>query len=117
MWTPEQDGHEPDPELVFEITWRCERLLETARTVKHGDYGPHGVVYRRRAQIGEVFIERIGNGGMRVEFGGFSGDRAFREARNGSEGYINEALVRDTVLPILRKAMILDDIASATDSD
>lgn len=43
---------------------------------------------------------------------------AFSESDiSGSGGYINDKLITDIVLPAMRRAMILDDIATAGDHD
>lgn len=115
MWDEDIEGTSEDDELqaklVAELDDRGGRLLNRLGKTMPVNYGAG---FLKRVIIGDVDIKYEDGRGMWIDV--FTD--AYGERRAYTENlFINRGLVTDYVLPILRKAMILDDIIDAGGSD
>lgn len=118
MWDDDQDGTPEDyaeqAALVDELKERCYRLIERDGRTLPVNFGSGTITTCR---VGDVVIKFEERRGIWVDvfcpgMSSANGDRAFTE-NIGDAAYLNRYRVREIVLPILRQAMILDDIVDA----
>jgi hypothetical protein len=110
MWDEEQSGEPVDPELIEELHHRCEHLVRSRGRSVPINWGPG---YKLTARVGPLYIRWLEDRGVQIDMfepGADVSVRAYTQDK-GVGGFINRHLVDTVVLPALRKAMILDDIA------
>lgn len=97
--------------MLNELKTRCHKLLKSRGYTIPINYGP-GVLYR--VVVENLLISFDQQTGLRVEItspngGGLDSIMVFLQRHDGP--YVHEEYLKDRVMPILRAAMILDDLA------
>jgi hypothetical protein len=118
MWDDDQDGTDEDyaaqSALVEEVRRRSHHLLRSTDTTIPVNYGS-GTQRRARVDIVDIKFEEQQGLWIDVFLAGDGDRRAYTEHNSGDPIFINRKLVTEIVLPLLRNAMILDDLIHEVD--